>query len=136
MQQRNTRPSTPQAAVPFLRALCASALLCAAAVPASGETKRLDPDMAAKEDCTVPVPELDSKPEWSASKETMAVLIASGKFEIRGSYRLQMCGFGLSVYVLQNSEDLSQVYECVSDDRYRPAFPCQKLTGPQAEKKS
>jgi hypothetical protein len=113
----------------------AAFLVCAlTGGPAFGQLKRSGPG-AGEVGCTVPEPELDSDPEWEASKDTMSVLIATGDFEIRGSYRLQICGFGLSVYVLQNADDRQQVYECVSDDRYRPAFPCQKLMPPETAKK-
>ncbi len=73
-----------------------------------------------------------AEPEWTQTDLTLQRLIRTGLFDIRAAYRMHLCESELTVYVLQNAGDRSEVYECTSDDTYRAVFPCFRV-GPEPQ---
>jgi hypothetical protein len=69
----------------------------------------------------------ESKPEWQRTADSLSQLIGTGQYEIRAAYRFKACDNEFTIYVLQNITDRSAVFECSSDDTYRPVFPCFKV---------
>lgn len=104
--------------------LAAAALLVGARAEAGVAVGRSPGDDAS---CEIPSANPSAPAEWTHGDRTLPGLIATGRFEIRSAYRLTLCNVGLSVYVLQDVRDRRTVYECVSDDTYRAAFPCARL---------
>ena len=85
-----------------------------------------DRSEAKVEGCTIK-PLSEAKPEWQRTGDSLSVLIGSGQYEIRAAYRFKACENEFTIYVLQNIADRSSVFECSSDDTYRPVFPCFKV---------
>lgn len=106
-------------------------LMAALAAAALAPTPSNAQDASGGLDCDIPLPESPATPEWEATNETMAGLIATGDFEIKASHRAEFCGFSLYYYLLQGVADRTRVYECYSDDAYRPILPCRRLTAAQ-----
>lgn len=113
----------PPRIVPGLAAIVLVTLFAPAAARAGAAPGRLDGDPA----CEIKSANPAAAVEWTRGDKSLAQLVATGSFEIRGSYRMTLCNIGLSVYVLQDARDRRVVYECVSDDTYRAPFPCVRL---------
>lgn len=68
-----------------------------------------------------------NEPDWHQVEESLASLMKTGKFDVKGTYRFKACENEFTIYVLQGTKDRSALYECSSDDTYRPVVPCFKL---------
>ena len=78
------------------------------------------------EGCTIK-PLSEAKPEWQRTGDSLSELIRTGQYEIRAAYRFKACDNEFTIYVLQNLTDRSAVFECSSDDTYRPVVPCFRV---------
>ena len=85
-----------------------------------------DRSEAKVEGCTIK-PLSEAKPEWQRTGDSLSELIRTGQYEIRAAYRFKACGNEFTIYVLQNLTDRSAVFECSSDDTYRPVVPCFRV---------
>ncbi len=69
----------------------------------------------------------EGAPDFTPTDMSLQQLIGTGLFDIRAAYRMRLCEVEITVYVLQNFEERSEVFECTSDDTYRPVFPCFRV---------
>jgi hypothetical protein len=67
-----------------------------------------------------------SDPDWVSTEMTIASALATGKYEVRASYRASFKDTPITVYVLQNPTDRADVLECYSNDSYQTPVKCVK----------
>ena len=68
-----------------------------------------------------------AEPEWFDISKSLAQLIATGDYEMKSAYRFKACGAEFTIYLVQGVTDKRQVFECSSDDTYRPVVGCKQL---------
>jgi hypothetical protein len=64
--------------------------------------------------------------DWVSTEQTIASALSTGKYEIRASYRASFKDSPITVYVLQNPADRTDVLECYSNDAYQTPVKCVK----------
>jgi hypothetical protein len=64
--------------------------------------------------------------DWETTDHSVATALATGRYDIRASYRADYKGTPITVYVLQSLTDRADVLECYSNDAYETPVKCMK----------
>jgi len=68
----------------------------------------------------------DKTPDWIQTDFTIATALATGRYEIKASYRTIVNDTPVTVYVLQDPSNREDVVECYADDAFRTSKNCMK----------
>ena len=71
----------------------------------------------------------DAAADWSETEYTLATALATGRYEIKASYRTIYQDTPDTVYVLQDPTNRKDVVECYSFDNFTTSHKCMRPDG-------